>query len=62
MPKSSSFVLDFGLRIFLPSLAAAAGIALLLLHVFNGIFDETNNLDDTYARRSANAAMSSLRV
>ncbi|MGH6855845.1 MAG: bifunctional diguanylate cyclase/phosphodiesterase, partial [Aestuariivirga sp.] len=61
MPKNSSFVIDFGLRIFLPSLAAAIGIALLLLHVFNGIFDETNNLDDTYARRSANAAMSSLR-
>ncbi|MBC8038567.1 MAG: bifunctional diguanylate cyclase/phosphodiesterase [Rhizobiales bacterium] len=61
MPNSRSFVLDFGIKVFVPSVAAAAGIALLLLHVFNGIFEETNNLDDTYARRSANAAIASLR-
>ena len=61
MPNPRSFVLDFGIKIFIPSLAAAAGIALLLLHVFNGIFEETNSLDDTYARRSASAALSSLR-
>ncbi|HUR43923.1 MAG TPA: bifunctional diguanylate cyclase/phosphodiesterase [Aestuariivirga sp.] len=61
MPNTRSFVLDFGLRVFLPSLAGAAGISLLLLHIFNGIFQETNNLDDTYARRSATAALVSLR-
>jgi len=61
MPNPRSFVLDFGIKVFIPSLAAAAGIALLLLHVFNGIFEETNSLDDTYARRSASAALSSLR-
>ncbi len=61
MANSRSFVLDFAIKVFLPSLGAAAGIALLLLHVFNGIFEETNSLDDTYARRSAMAALSSLR-
>jgi len=61
MANSRSFVLDFAIKVFLPSLGAATGIALLLLHVFNGIFEETNSLDDTYARRSATAALSSLR-
>ena len=61
MLNTRSFVFDFGIRVFLPSLVAAAGISLLLLHVFNSIFNETNNLDDTYARRSATAAILSLR-
>ncbi len=61
MPNTKSFMLDFGIKVFLPSLAAAAFISLLLLHVFNAIFEETNALDDTYARRSATAAIQSLR-
>jgi diguanylate cyclase (GGDEF)-like protein len=61
MPRNRSFVFDFSIKVFLPSLVAAAGISLLLLYVFNSIFNETNNLDDTYARRSATAAIRSLR-
>lgn len=61
MANPRSFVLDFAIKVLFPSLGAAAGIALLLLYVFNGIFEETNSLDDTYARRSATAALWSLR-
>ncbi|MFT3989619.1 EAL domain-containing protein [Aestuariivirga sp.] len=61
MPESKPFVTDFGLKVFLPTLAAAVGMALLLLYLFNSIFQETNNLDDAYARRAAAAAVMSLQ-
>ena len=61
MSDSRPFVLEFGLKIFLPTLVAAAGISLLILHVFNAIFLETDGLDNAYARRSAQAALLTLR-
>jgi len=61
MPDSKPFVTDFGLKVFLPTLAAAVGMALLLLYLFNSIFQETNTIDDAYARRAAAAAVMSLQ-
>ncbi len=61
MPKSRSFVFDFAVKVFLPSLVAAISISLLLLHIFDGIVKESNALDDAYAQRSANSALMSLR-
>lgn len=61
MPETRSFVLEFALKVVLPTLVAAAGISLLLLHVFTGIFEETNDLDRAYARRSVKSAIASLR-
>ena len=61
MPKSRSFVADFALKVFLPSLVAAISISLLLLYIFDGIVKESNALDDAYTQRSANSALMSLR-
>jgi len=59
-PSNRSFVADFALKVFLPSLTAAAATALLLLYIINGIFNEANALDQQYANRAARAAQQSL--
>lgn len=61
MPTKRSFFTDFAFRVLLPSLLAASGIATLLLYIVNGIFDETNRLDASYARTTANSAIGSAR-
>lgn len=61
MPQKQPFAAKFALRVMIPSIVAASGIAALLLYIVNGIFDETNRLDGEYARRSASAAITSIR-
>ena len=61
MGSTRSFVFEFAWKVFVPSLTAAAAIAVFLLHLMYGIFDEANRLDQGYARRSAAAALQSLR-
>ena len=61
MPTQQPFAAKFALRVMIPSILAASGIASLLLYIVNGIFDETNRLDGEYARRSASAAITSIR-
>ncbi len=61
MPENKSFVLEFALKVVLPTFAAAAGISMLLLYIFGGIFEESNALDRAYARRSIQSAILTLR-
>ena len=62
MRPGRSFIFDFTWKVFVPSLAAAGAIALFLLHVINGIFEEANQLDRGYARQTATAAIEAMRV
>ncbi len=61
MPSSRSFVIEFALKVFAPSLLAAAAIALFLFQLINGIFAEANRLDHSYARRNAESVLLMLR-
>ncbi|MBI2720352.1 MAG: bifunctional diguanylate cyclase/phosphodiesterase [Rhizobiales bacterium] len=61
MSKSRPFVIDFGFKVFLPSLATAVGISLLILHIFDNVFRQTDLIDNAYARRGAQAVVRSLR-
>lgn len=53
------FAVDFVMKVFLPALTAALGIAVILFSIVNGIFDEANRLDRQYAHRTAEAAVQS---
>ena len=61
MLKQQSFIAEFAIRILIPSMFAACGIAALLFYIVSAIFDETNRLDAEYSRRSALAAVSTIR-
>ena len=61
MRSGRSFVVEFALKVFAPSFLAAVAIALLLLHVIYGIFEQANALDRNYARRGAEAVLMALR-
>jgi diguanylate cyclase (GGDEF)-like protein len=61
MPDNRSFVPEFALKVLLPTLVAATGISLLILYVFGSVFRETDNLDRSYARGTAQSAIQSLR-
>lgn len=61
MPPTRSYLTEFVLRVLLPTVLAACGIAALMLYIVNGIFVETNKLDAQAARRAANSALASLR-
>jgi len=52
----------FALRLLIPTIVAASGIAALLLYIVNGIFSDTDRLDAEYAKRTAIAAAGSLRT
>ena len=61
LPKGS-FAAEFGLKVLLPSLSAAAGIAFLLISVINGLLNEMNSIDRQYANRAAESFVNSLRT
>ena len=61
MQKRQPFFAEFTIRVLIPSLVAASGIAALLLYIINGIFNDTNRLDAEYAKRTAVAAVGSIR-
>lgn len=61
MPKLQPYIAEFAIRILIPSLLAACGIAALLFYIVSAIFNETNRLDSEYSRRSAVAAVGSIR-
>ena len=60
MASAKSITPSFALRVITPSIFAVTSIAMLLLYVVNGIFQETNRLDGRYTERLARSAMSSL--
>ena len=60
MHSRSSLAADFGLKVLLPSLSAALGIAVLLFYVINGLLDEMGSIDRHYARRAAGAFLANL--
>jgi diguanylate cyclase (GGDEF)-like protein len=53
---------SFALKVLAPSVAAVSGIAMLLLYIVNGIFEETNRLDSAYSEKLTAAAVDSLRT
>lgn len=57
MTAQRKLVVGFGLKILIPAILAAAGIAGVMLHIFNGIFNEANALDKEYTKRAAHAAL-----
>ena len=61
MSDSRPFVLEFGSKVFLPSLAAAAGISMLILYFFSAVFRETDNIDRVMAQESARAVLEQVR-
>ena len=61
MPTQKSLAPSFALKVLAPSVAAVSGIALLLLYIVNGIFEETNRLDSAYSEKLASAAVETLR-
>ncbi len=61
MRSSRSFVVDFALKVFAPSFLAATAIALFLLYLINGIFEEANRLDRAFAQRTAESVVLTLR-
>lgn len=61
MPKRQPLAPSFAVKVLAPSIAAVSGIAMLLLYIVNGIFEDTNRLDSAYSERLASAAIASLR-
>ncbi|MFN4141404.1 EAL domain-containing protein [Aestuariivirga sp.] len=61
MPPARSITTSFALKVLLPSIAAVSVIALLLIYLVNGIFEETNRLDTSYSEQLTTQAVSSLR-
>ena len=61
MAPARSITPSFALKVVTPSLVAVGSIALLLIYIVNGIFQETNRLDASFSQRLANSALGSLR-
>ena len=61
MRKPRPITTSFTLKVLAPSVVAVTSIALLLLYIVNGIFEETNRLDTAYSQKLAASAMTSLR-
>jgi diguanylate cyclase (GGDEF)-like protein len=61
MTPARSITPSFALKVVTPSLVAVGSIALLLLYIVNGIFQESNRLDAGFSQRLANSALGSLR-
>ena len=61
MPSANSITPSFALKVLAPSLVAVTSIALLLLYIVNGIFEETNRLDTTYSEKLTIQAVGTLR-
>lgn len=61
MAAAKSITPSFALKVLAPSLFAVGSIALLLLYIVNGIFEETNRLDTTHSQRLTTSAVTSLR-
>jgi diguanylate cyclase (GGDEF)-like protein len=61
MPPFRSLAPSFAIKVLIPSLVAVGGIAILLLYIVNGIFEETNKLDSAHSERLTLSAISSLR-
>lgn len=60
MAAAKSITPSFALKVLAPSLFAVGSMALLLLYIVNGIFDETNRLDTTHSERLTTSAVTSL--
>jgi diguanylate cyclase (GGDEF)-like protein len=61
MASAKSKIPSFAIKVLTPSVMAVTSIALLLLYVVNGIFVETNKLDEKHAEKLAKAAIGSVR-
>ncbi len=61
MPPNKSLAPSFTLKVLAPSLVAVSSIALLLLYIVNGIFEETNRLDTAASAKLVGLAMDSQR-
>lgn len=61
MSDSRPFVVEFGSKVFLPSLAAAAGISMLILYFFSAIFNQADALDQAASQRSAQGFLEQAR-
>ncbi len=61
MAPARSITPSFALKVVTPSLVAVGSIALLLIYIVNGIFQETNRLDASFSQRLANSALGSVR-
>ena len=61
MASVRSITPSFAIKVVTPSLLAVGSIALLLLYIVNGIFQETNKLDTAFSERLTLAALGSLR-
>ncbi len=61
MPSATSITPSFALKVLAPSLVAVTSIALLLLYIVNGIFEETNRLDTAYSEKLTIQAVGTLR-
>ncbi len=61
MANPKSITPSFTLKVLAPSLLAVGSIAVLLLYIVNGIFEETNRLDSNFAERLTGQALGTLR-
>ena len=61
MASATSITPSFALKVLAPSLVAVGSIAILLLYIVNGIFEETNRLATKHSESLAVAAVGALR-
>lgn len=61
MSDSRPFVVEFGSKVFLPSLAAAACISFLILHFFNAVLRESDTVDAAMAEDVARIVLDGAR-
>ena len=61
MASPTTITPSFALKVLAPSLVAVGSIAILLLYIVNGIFEETNRLATKHSERLAVAAVDALR-
>ncbi len=61
MASVKSITPTFALKVLTPSIFAVGSIAILLLYIVNGIFEETNRLDTIHSERLTTSAVGSLR-
>lgn len=57
MPIHQRLIVEYGLKVLIPTCIAAAGIGVVMLNIVNAIFNDVNALDKEYARRAADASV-----